>query len=762
MQLSGPDLELMIDSLPTLVYTMTPACELEFVNRQVLDYFGKPIDVLRRWDEAGIVYPEDLPKVNESIRRAIELGEPHEVQHRLRRADGVFRWFQPRALPLRNADGSIVRWFAVLNDIEDLKRAKEAIRAQEADLRQIVNSVPALVATMKPTGEVEFVNQRIREYTGWQLEMFRDWRPLVHPKDLAQVIERWTYSLDTGAPFDSTQRLLGTNGQYRWFQTRGVAVNDAEGRRARWFMVLTDLDDHIKAEEELSESKSFLLEAQRLSHTGSWKHDLPSGEVTFTPEVARIFGIDPELDRVPAEVFFRRIHPEDLPAEAENYEKAVRTKGDLKSNYRIVLPDGSLKHVHNTGHPRLSAEGDVIAFVGTAMDVTKQWRARTELEQALAEIRQLTDRLSAENVALREREHELNLIIETIPGLIWCASSDGEVTYVNRQVLEYCGESREQFLSRGWTSFLHPDDLGMTVKSWQHAVRSEEPHEAQYRLRRSDGTYRWFHVVAHPARNGIGQVIRWYGLLIDIHERRSAEATLRLAEARLARATQVTTVGELSASIAHEVNQPLAAVVANAHAALRWLSAEPPNLPKVREAAERILRDAKDASAIIQRVRALFKQGPFERTAVDINQLVREVVDLLRTDAMRKGIDVQVELSDQLPVVEVDGVQLQQVVLNLALNGIEAMETVAGQPKTLLVSSTLSASGEVVVSVQDCGVGLAEPDKIFDAFYTTKKGGMGMGLAISRSIVEAHEGRLWAEPGAYPGARFRFSLPVRR
>ncbi len=752
----------MIDSLPTLVYTMTPACELEFVNRQVLEYFGKPIDVLRRWDQAGIVYPEDLPIVKESIRRSIELGEPHEIQHRLRRADGMFRWFQARALPLKNADGRIVRWFAVLNDIEDLKRAKEAIFAQEADLRQIVNSVPALVATMKPNGEVEFVNQRILEYTGWQLDRFVDWRPLVHPNELPRVIEKWGYSLDTGAPFDSTQRLLGADGEYRWFQTRGVAVNDADGRRARWFMVLTDLDDHVKAEEELSESKAFLLEAQCMSQTGSWKHELTSGEVTFTPEVARIFGIDSELDRVSAAVFFSRIHPEDHPAEVENYRQAMRTKGDFKSNYRIVLPDGSIKYVHNTGHPKLNAEGDIEAFVGTAMDVTNQWRSRTELEQALKEIRQLTERLSAENEALRDREHELNLIIETIPGLIWCASSDGEVTYVNRQVLEYCGESREQFFARGWTTFRHPDDLGTTIKSWQHSVRSEEPHEAQYRLRRSDGTYRWFHVVAHPARNSVGQVIRWYGLLIDIHERKNAEATLRLAEARLARATQVATVGELSASIAHEVNQPLAAVVANAHATLRWLSAEPPNLPKVREATERILRDGKEASAIIQRVRALFKRGPFERTLVDINQLITEVLDLLHTEALRKGIDVEVELADQLPLVLGDGVQLQQVVLNLALNGIEAMETTIDQPKALRVSSALNGSGEVVVSIQDCGVGLAEPDKVFEPFFTTKKGGMGMGLSICRSIIEAHEGRLWVESDAFPGARFRFSLPARK
>jgi PAS domain S-box-containing protein len=655
-----------------------------------------------------------------------------------------------------------LRWFAVLNDIEDLKRAKEAILAREAGLRQIVNTIPGLVATMRATGEVEFVNQRILDYTGWPSERFADWRPLVHPEDLAGAVEKWAYALQTGAPYDSMHRLLGADGVYRWFQNRGVALNDAAGRRVRWFILLTDLEDHVRAKDNLRESKAFLLEAQRLSKTGSWKHQLATGEVTFTPEVARIFAIDPVLDRVSAEFFFSRIHPDDRATEAANYEAAVHTRGELNSNYRIVLPDGSTKYVHNTGHPKMDDEGEVIAFVGTAMDVTEQWHARTELEKALREIRQLTDRLRAENLALREREHELNLIVETIPGLIWCASADGEVTYVNRQVLEYCGATRESFLATGWTHFVHPDDLSMTRRLWQHAVKSEEPHEVQYRLRRSDGTYRWFHDVGHPVRNGEGHVIRWYGLLIDIHEGRSAEQTLRSAEARLARAIQVATVGELSASIAHEVNQPLAAVVANAHAGLRWLSADPPNIARAREAAERILRDGNEASAIIQRVRALFRQGPFERSSVDINQLIGEVLNLLRTDTIRKGIRVEPALADHLPEVEGDRVQLQQVVLNLALNGIEAMETISGRPKTLRVSSAQGRSGEVVVSIEDCGVGLAEPDKIFEAFFTTKVGGMGMGLALSRSIIEAHEGRLWAEPGASCGASFRFSLPAKQ
>ncbi len=749
----------MIDSIPTLVYTMTPACELEFVNRQVIEYFGQTIDALKDWEKACVVHPDDLPAVKESLRRTIEFEEPHEVQQRLRRRDGEYRWFQPRALPLRDAGGRITRWFAVLNDIEDLRRAKEATLAREADFRQIVNTLPGLIATMKATGEVEFVNNRILEYTGWPPERFSDWRPLVHPDDVDAVVEKWVRSLETGAPYDSTHRLLGADGAYRWFQNRGVALLDAAGRRLRWFFLLSDLEDHVRAQEDLRESQAFLLEAQRLSQTGSWKHDLASGLVTFTPEVARIFAFDPTLNAVPAQFFFERIHPEDREAEAANYGRAISTKSDLRSEYRICLPDGSIKHVYNTGHPEMTDEGEIAGYVGTAMDVTEQSQATAKLESALGEIRHLTERLKAENLALGEREHELNLIVETIPGLIWCAAPAGEVTYVNRQVLEYCGASRESFTANGWADFLHPDDLAVTLSLWARAVEREEPHEMQYRVRRFDGEYRWFQVVGHPARNPQGQVIRWYGLLIDIHDRKCAEETMRQAEGRLARATQLAAVGELSASIAHEVNQPLAAVVANAHAALRWLSAEPPNIARAVEAAERILRDGKEASAIVQRIRSLFGRGSVEKVSVEINSVIAEVLTVLQTETMRKGVRIETMLADDLPTLEGDRVQLQQLVLNLALNGIEAMDGILSRPKTLTVSSARSDAG-VVVSVEDCGAGLPEGDKMFESFFTTKPEGMGMGLAISRSIAEAHGGKLWAEPGQTYGAVFRFVLPV--
>jgi hypothetical protein len=283
----------------------------------------------------------------------------------------------------------------------------------------------------------------------------------------------------------------------------------------------------------------------------------------------------------------------------------------------------------------------------------------------------------------------------------------------------------------------------------------------QYRLRRSDGAYRWFHVLGQPARDNEGRLTRWYGLLIDIDDRKSMEDALRSTQTRLSRATQTATVGELAASIAHEINQPLAAVVTNGHACLRWLTAEPPGLGKAREAAERIVRDGKEAGEVVRRIRALFRRAPLENVALDLNDVIGEVLHLLQGETAKRRIIVETDLGTDLAPVTGDRVQLQQLILNLLINGIEAMDTVVDRPRTLFIRSARETENAVLVEIRDSGVGLKDPDSVFEAFFTTKQNGMGMGLAICRSIVEAHNGRLWAASGAGPGATFCFTLPLR-
>jgi PAS domain S-box-containing protein len=373
-------------------------------------------------------------------------------------------------------------------------------------------------------------------------------------------------------------------------------------------------------------------------------------------------------------------------------------------------------------------------------------------------IRDISERKEAEE-ALRASERDLSLIIETIPGLVWCAAPDGEIDYLNQRLLDYTGTSLDDWAQLAWANLLHADDAEPTAQAWAQAAATGQALEVQCRLRRSDGVYRWFQMLGQAARDSEGGVARWYGLLIDIEDRKNMEEALRSSQARLSRAIQTATVGEFAAAIAHEINQPLAAVVTNGQACLRWLAAQPPGMAKAHEAAERIVRDGKEAGDVVRRIRALFKQAAVEKIDLDMNEVIREVLHLLSGEATRRRVAVETDLGQDLTPVAGDRVQLQQVVFNLLLNGIEAMDSIVDRPKKLHICSKRPSPETVLVEVRDSGTGLRDPDRIFEAFFTTKEKGMGMGLAICRSIIDAHHGRLWAASGEDSGTTFSFSLP---
>jgi PAS domain S-box-containing protein len=410
------------------------------------------------------------------------------------------------------------------------------------------------------------------------------------------------------------------------------------------------------------------------------------------------------------------------------------------------------------GQRTLILDAHPLSFPGhSERRILVTFRDITERKQAEAALRALNDSLEKQ---VRLRTEELSLIIETIPGLVWCAAPDGELNYLNRRILEYTGTSADAWAHLGWTRFLHPDDVEPSVRAWSNAVTTGQPYDNQFRLRRFDGVYRWFSVHGQAARDCDDRVTRWYGLLIDICDRKTAEEALRNSQTQLSRATRTATVGEFAAAIAHEINQPLAAVVTNGHACLRWLSAQPPGLAKAQEAAERIVRDGTEAGEVVRRIRALFKHAPLEKSELDLNEVIAEVLHLLSGEIAKRRVGVETELADDLPVVIGDRVQLQQVVFNLLLNGIEAMDPILDGPKKLSIQTTQENRETALVKIHDSGVGLEDSEKIFEAFFTTKGNGMGMGLAICRSIIDAHHGRLWAASSEGLGTTFSFTLPV--
>jgi PAS domain S-box-containing protein len=402
----------------------------------------------------------------------------------------------------------------------------------------------------------------------------------------------------------------------------------------------------------------------------------------------------------------------------------------------------------------------VLGLVSISSLVDRRFDAQTS---ALTESEFLQRELEKVVDELKKSEDRLRVLIETIPALAWTSLADGSNDFVNRRWLEYTGIPLEQMQDAGTIPPIHPEDIDQHLVKWRSALATGETFENEARVRRAaDGEYRWFLIRGLPLRDERGNIVKWYGTMTDIEDRKRAEEALRKANADLAHITRVITMGELTASIAHEINQPLAAIVTNADACMVWLSSELPNLEEARAALDCIAQDGTRASEVIQHIRAMFTKNTPERTRVQVNELISEVVALLQAGASRNQVELQTELALDLPPAMGDRVQVQQVIVNLALNGIEAMGSVIDRPRRLVIRSERQNSEELLVAVRDSGVGIDAKDfkRIFDTFFTTKAQGMGMGLPICRSIVEAHGGRLWASANSDYGATLQFTLPA--
>ena len=421
--------------------------------------------------------------------------------------------------------------------------------------------------------------------------------------------------------------------------------------------------------------------------------------------------------------------------------------------------------------PRSGAFGlEELGFFAVALGAAwvssnrRQWesalkQARDELEDRVEE---RTRELQKANAALRENERELRLQTEVIAQQIWSALPDGSIEYCNQRLLTYHGCSLRDMQGFGFLKYIHAEDRERVRGAWREAVAQGTVYDIEARQLRSDGQHCWFLIRSLPLRDDAGNILKWYGTNTDIDDRKHAEQALLRTQTELAHLSRVLTMGELTTLIAHEVNQPLAAVVTNADAALRWLAAQPPNLEKARESMSWIVKEGNRAGEIIKRVRSLSKRAVPQNAVLDINDVIREVVELLSAEMARNHVLLQARLEAGLPGVMGDRVQLQQVLLNLTMNAIEAMSGVLDRSRELFIASECRDAVQVLVTVSDTGTGVdpQQLDQIFDAFVTTKAHGIGMGLSISRRIVESHGGRLWAAPNGARGAIFQFTLPI--
>jgi PAS domain S-box-containing protein len=372
-------------------------------------------------------------------------------------------------------------------------------------------------------------------------------------------------------------------------------------------------------------------------------------------------------------------------------------------------------------------------------------------------LRDISDRKRIQK-KLEQSEQSLRLTLDTIPGLVYTHTPDGPIEYANQRLTGFLGSSMNRKSADALVACMHPEDKETALQQLTHNLANGAPYVMEYRIRRDDGVYRWVQASVQPLKDLLSGVIRWYGLLTDVNDLRMTEDSLRRTQAQLAQSAQKAAVSELAASIAHEISQPVSAMVANGQAGLRWLRAAPIDMPGVQAALERIVRDGKDAGEVITGLRSLFRRSSPEKKPLSMRQIVGEVASLVRERAEQERVAFEILVPENLPLVLGDRVQLQQVLLNLVTNAMDAMQRIADGSRCLTIRAH-NEGGCVLTQVADTGIGVTNIDAIFDSFFTTKDKGMGMGLSISRSIVEAHSGRIWGEANAGGGASFSFTVP---
>jgi PAS domain S-box-containing protein len=564
----------------------------------------------------------------------------------------------------------------------------------------------------------------------------------VHPEDMASVTQTIERASQDGKDFGHEFRLVMPDGAFKYVHVVARAERDESGQ-VKFVGAVMDVSDRKHAEAALRRSESNLAEAQKLTHTGSWAWRVAGRDALYlSEEWYRIYGFDPEKGIPDWEQRLRRIHPEDRAKWQTTIDRAIGEKSDYEVEFRILLPDGTLKDIHTVGHPVFNASGDLTEFVGSATDVTAAMQAEEALRRSeayLAEAQRLSHTGS------------------------W-AGAPAEIRYWSEECYRVLGfdPHAEQPRFETFLQRIHPDDRTSAMGQLERAGREKTEFEFDYRIIHPSGEIRDIHTVGHPVFSPSGDLVEFVGTVMDITERKRSDEErerLRQVQADLAHLSRVTTMSELSASLAHEIRQPITAALTNAQTCLRWLGRNQPDVPEAREAASRIVSDITRAADIISSIRLLFKKGALQRQLVDVNELIQEMIVLLRSEANRHSISIRIELAEHLPNVMADRVQLQQVLMNLMLNGFDAMKETTGG---VLVIKSEPDDAQLLVSVSDTGVGLLpeQSEQIFNAFFTTKDNGTGMGLPISRSIIESHGGRLWATGVRGCGATFQFTLPA--
>jgi PAS domain S-box-containing protein len=721
------------------------------VNRQACDSLGYSRQELIGKHRSDFDVGLDDASI-QSLKQRVVAGEVVTFETRHSRKD---RTTFPVEIRVGQFEQGGRRFLCLARDISERERAEVSLRQRERELREILETIPAMTVTVLPDGSNVFIGKRFSEYSGLSEEdgQGSGWKACVHPADLDLHMCKWRASLTSGDPIEVETRFRRADGEYRWFLARAAPLRDEVGNILKWYEVLTDIEGRKRAEGRSRESQAKLEAAQRIAHVGWWERDFTAGHVSLSDEVCRIFGVQPlELPQW-HERWLKLIHPDDRPRAAEAAAAALLPGGPRYDvEYRVVRPDGDVRIVHSQGDVTWDDSGKPLRQFGVLQDVTALRQAEEELrasEQAL--------RRSEAYLAEAQRlSHTGTLAFTATAPVYW---SDESYRIWGLDPLQGL-PNRESVLQR-----IHPDDRERVSVETEQALREKRDFILEFRIVLPEGTVKHIESTGRPLFSGGGELAEMVATHVDVTERKRAREQrerLRALEADLAHMNRLSIMGELTASLAHEILHPIATARNNARAGIRFLDMSPPNMAEVREALACIVRDADRGKDIVDRIRDHIKKAPPRNDRFDLNEAIKQVIEMVRAPIDKNRVSVRTRLAADLTSVRGDRVQLQQVVTNLILNAVEAMGSVEDGTRELSISTKQGQTSDILVAVQDSGPGI-DPEhleRVFAPFYTTKPSGIGMGLSICRSIIAAHGGQLWAEANRPRGTIFQFSLPA--
>jgi len=705
-----------------------------------------------------MIHPDDREAVFRTAEQAIRSGTRADSEHRLFRPDGEMRVVHSLGYLKKNSDGR-TQMFGTTQDITDRKRVEEERQTLSSALQQS-NARLEEAQRVAHIGHYEF--NPLENQVTWSAELCRIWGlspvngpidmavvfEMVHPEDRECAARAVEEILRSGTYLKYEHRIVRPDGEVRFVQVLGTVKRDASGRAYELFGTCQDITDRKLAEQTLRRSQFYLSEGERLAHVGSWASTnlgISWGDdlgLYWSDELYRIFGLDPKNGAPGLEQCLAYVHPQDRAFIAEKVKAMHEEHCICDVTHRIVRPDGEMRYIRVVSNPVVE-QGAFKGYIGTTIDVTEQELLTQALRREQA---YLTDAQSMAHIG----SWVFNLITHKL-----LHSSDE-----NARLYGF-DPSQGPISAERFFDTQHAEDAPHVNAALERAVREgTDFYLDEYRIHHTDGSIRFLRAIGH--RNASGEPGEYVGITMDITERKRAEEErerLRQLETDLAHTNRVNMMGELAAALAHEIKQPIAASITSADALLRWLAHDPPDLERARAAADRIQQDANRAAEVINSLQSFYKRGtPVKRAIVDLRGVIEEMAILLSTEAARYSITISAETEQDTPKLRADRVQLQQVIMNLMLNAIEAMKDTGGE---LTIKSRLNPDGWLLVTISDTGVGLPEggTEEIFDPFHSTKPQGTGMGLTITRSIVESYGGRVWATNNQGAGATFHLILP---